>query len=305
MLHAGNRIAKGLIEKAGMRWPKTTGDLAFCVFTRIPAPRGRKKLTGMPPGLRPVLLQTASGAVASWALPADVPSGRKALLVHGWNSHSRHMLSLARSLNKAGIDCVLIDLPGHGASSGRHLHLGKGIEAVDAAWRHHGPFDAFVGHSFGGAVVLNAALGSSMCIPARRPASLVMMASPNSLPAIFRGFGRMIGLPEPAQAAFERKVLTLLGQSIDLFVASDQLKDYHRPVLVVHDMDDRDVLYTDALRLKRAGPHVDLLTTSGLGHRRILKSAEVHAAIAERINAPVAPAELPAPYPRILVGDCV
>jgi alpha-beta hydrolase superfamily lysophospholipase len=77
---------------------------------------------------------------------------------------------------------------------GRHLHLGKGIEAVDAAWRHHGPFDAFVGHSFGGAVALNAALGSAMCVPARRPDALVMIAAPNSLPAIFRWFGRRIGL---------------------------------------------------------------------------------------------------------------
>jgi len=283
MLHVQNRLAKGLIDRAGIRWPQTTGNMAFRVFTRIPRPRNRTPNAGMPAHVKPVMLQTPSGIVATWPLSAAAPAGRKALLMHGWNSRSAHMLALARSLNDAGIDVVLLDLPGHGASSGRHLHLGKGIEAVDAAWRHHGPFDAFVGHSFGGAVALNSALGSSMCIPARQPETLVMLAAPNSMPAFFRGFGRMIGLPAPAQAAMERKVLTILGRSLDLIVSSDQLRDYHHPVLVVHDMDDTDVLYTDALRMARAGGHVELLTTSGLGHRRILKNAEVHAAVCDRI----------------------
>ena len=303
MMHAGQEIAKGLIDLAGKRWPKTTGDMAFRFFTRIPRPRNPKPNHGMPDHMRPVMLQTASGAVATWSLEADAPSGRKALLVHGWNSQSGHMLALARALTDAGIDTVLLDLPGHGASSGRHLHLGKGIEAIDAAWRHHGPFDAFVGHSFGGAIALNAALGTSMCVPARRPDKLVLIAAPNSLPAIFRGFGRTVGLPSPAQAALERKVLTLLGQSLDLMVASEQLKGYSRPVLVLHDMDDRDVLYADALRMARAGSHVELFTTSGLGHRRLLKSAEIHAAIRDHVAGLSPAAEEPVSYPRILIGE--
>ena len=303
MMHAGQQFAKGVIDRAGTRWPKTTADMAFRVFTRIPRPRSVKPNHGMPDHVRPITLQTASGPVATWSLPSDAPAGRKALLVHGWNSQSSHMLALARALNDAGIDIVLLDLPAHGASSGRHLHLGKGIEAVDAAWRHHGPFDAFVGHSFGGAVALNAALGTSMCVPARRPDRLVLIAAPNSLPALFRGFGHMVGLPAPAQTELERKVLTLLGQSLDLMVASEQLKSYDRPVMVLHDMDDRDVLYTDALRMARAGSHVELFTTSGLGHRRILKSAEIHAAIRDRIAGPPLPAREPVSYPRILIGE--
>ena len=278
MLHGHERIAKGLIARAGHRWPRGTANLAFRVFTRIAKPRGQKQAT-MPREAERAMLQIAGGTVATWSLPAAQPTGRRALLVHGWNSRAQHMLSLAKALNGAGVDVVLLDLPGHGESSGRHLHLGKGIEAVDAAWRNHGPFDVMVGHSFGGVIALNAALGSSMCIPARRPARLVMLASPNSMPALFRVFGRMIGLPAPAQAAMERKVLTILGRSLDLIVASEQLKDDSLPVLVVHDMDDKDVLYSDALRIAKAGRHVRLHTTNGLGHRRILKDKSVFQAV--------------------------
>ncbi|GAB4361228.1 MAG: alpha/beta fold hydrolase [Oricola sp.] len=301
MLHVQNRLAKGLIERAGTRWPQTTADMAFRAFTRIPRPRGRRPDSGMPARLQPAMLQTADGTVATWPSPAEAPAGKRALLVHGWNSRSVHMLPLAESLNGAGIDVVLLDLPGHGASSGRHLHLGKGIEAIDAAWRHHGPFDAFVGHSFGGAIVLNAALGAKMCVPARRPETLVLLAAPNSMPAAFRRFGSMAGLPGPAQDAMERKVLAILGRSLDLIVASEQLKEYRHPVLVVHDMDDSDVLYADALRMARAGRHVELFTTSGLGHRRILKDAAVHRAICDRVAAGAGPRVpgLPA-----AIGDC-
>jgi len=285
MMHAGQRIAKGLVARAGTLWPKTTADFAFRLFTRSARRKGTSGTTGMPEGVRPLMLQHAGGLVATWDMPSAQPIGRKALLVHGWNSRSLHLLALARSLNDAGIDTVLLDLPGHGASTGRHLHLGKGIEAVDAAWRHHGPFDVMIGHSFGGAVVLNTALGSAMCVPARRPKRLVTIGAPNSLPALFRWFGRRIGLPPVAQEALERRVLSLLGRSLDLFVAGDQLADTDLPVLVIHDMDDTDVLYTDALRMARAGRHVRLHTTSGLGHRRVLRDEGVHAAIAAYVTA--------------------
>ena len=97
MLHAQNRLAKGLIERAGNRWPQTTAKFAFRVFTRIPRPRGGKPNGRMPDTMRPVTLQTPSGTVATWSLPAPAPAGRKALLVHGWNSRSAHLLSLAKA----------------------------------------------------------------------------------------------------------------------------------------------------------------------------------------------------------------
>ena len=154
--------------------------------------------------------------------------------------------------------------------------------------RPGGPFDIVIGHSFGGAVALNAAIGASVDVPARRPEHLVLLAAPNSLPALFADFGRFIGLPQPAQSAMEDQVMTILGRALRTFVASDQLTDYDGSVLVMHDMDDRDVLYADALRMAGAGDHVSLFTTSGLGHRRILNDAKVHAAIRDHVAPPAA-----------------
>jgi pimeloyl-ACP methyl ester carboxylesterase len=301
MLHVKNAVAKKLIGFCGERWPRATADFAFKKFSRTARPKGKRYTQGMPDGVEPLMLQTPSGLVATWHLPATERAGKKALLIHGWNSRSLHLLSLARRLNAEGVDVVMLDLPGHGASGGRHLHLGRGIEAIDAVWRHHGPFHAVVGHSFGGAVALNAALGSSTCIPARKPHSLTMIASPNSMPAFFRWFANRVGLPPAAEEALGRKVLTILGRPLDLLVASEQLKDLHLPVLVVHDMDDTDVLYADALRMAGAGRHVTLHTTSGLGHRRVLKDRDVHNAVIGHI---LGKAETVPPQPLKLVEPC-
>ena len=286
MLHGRQSIAKKLIAFCGERWPEATAGFAFRRFSRTGRPKGRTIDGGMPAHARRTMLQTPSGLVATWHMAAAGAARGRVLLVHGWNSRSLHLVSLAKSLNAAGLDAVLLDLPGHGASTGRHLHLGKGIEAVDAAWRHHGPFDAFVGHSFGGAVALNAAIGASMCIPARTPGKLVMLASPNSMPAFFRRFAAHVGLPKAAEDALGRKVLTILGRPLETIVSAEQLADLPIPALVVHDMDDTDVLYADALRMTRAGRHVRLHTTSGLGHRRILKDKAVHGAVRDHLLAP-------------------
>jgi pimeloyl-ACP methyl ester carboxylesterase len=50
--------------------------------------------------------------------------------------------------------------------------------------------------------------------------------------------------------------------------------------LVVHDRHDRETPFANAEAMAAAGPHVRLLATEGLGHRRVLQSAVVAKAAA-------------------------
>ena len=151
MLHVRDALAKKLVAFSGTRWPQTTANLAFRLFCRTGRAAGARETAGMPDAIEPDMILTPGGQVAAWSLPAGEPVGKSALVIHGWNSRSRHMLPVARALNAAGIDVVMLDLPGHGASTGRSLHLGKAIDAVDAVWRNYGPFTSVICHSFGGA----------------------------------------------------------------------------------------------------------------------------------------------------------
>lgn len=53
------------------------------------------------------------------------------------------------------------------------------------------------------------------------------------------------------------------------------------PLLVVHDENDVDVPWQDGKTYAEAWPDSRLLTTRGLGHRRILREAEVLTPVAE------------------------
>jgi pimeloyl-ACP methyl ester carboxylesterase len=47
------------------------------------------------------------------------------------------------------------------------------------------------------------------------------------------------------------------------------------PMLLVHDREDPDVPYTHAVEIAEAWPGAELLTTSGLGHRALLRNPDV------------------------------
>jgi pimeloyl-ACP methyl ester carboxylesterase len=47
------------------------------------------------------------------------------------------------------------------------------------------------------------------------------------------------------------------------------------PALIVHDLQDADVPYGHGEEIARAWPGAELFTTTGLGHRAILRNPEV------------------------------
>jgi pimeloyl-ACP methyl ester carboxylesterase len=57
------------------------------------------------------------------------------------------------------------------------------------------------------------------------------------------------------------------------------------PLLVIHDDGDRMVPYAEAGRIMSANPHARLLTTTGLGHSRLLAGDAVLDAVLEHLDA--------------------
>lgn len=66
------------------------------------------------------------------------------------------------------------------------------------------------------------------------------------------------------------------------------------PTLVVHDRHDKEVRWEDGAAIAGAWPGATLLTTEGLGHRRILRDAgvidQVVRFLAQRLSSRTAPA---------------
>ena len=295
------------VTRAGLRLvaaqsPQKAGELAFWLFTRTRSikPQSEKERVALEKAKQrmadseTVQLVIPGSVVATHVFrPAsEVKGGQKVLVVHGYRSRSDHMITLADALVAAGHTVVCLDLPGHGASTGKILHLGKAVEAIDAAWRQHGAFDAFIGHSFGGPSVMAAAAGAILHVPQRRPDRIVTIAAPSDMADVFRWAGRFMGLGAAAQNAFERQVLRFAGRPLSEFRVDRMMHDIDIRTLVIHAEDDKEVAYSNAEAIARTGSHVRLLKANGFGHRRIVSAEPVTLAVVDFLQEKVGDAEI-------------
>ncbi|MEM5491983.1 alpha/beta fold hydrolase [Hoeflea sp. AS16] len=285
------KVTRAVLRLVAAQSPQKAGELAFLLFTRTRStkPQSEKERKALARAAarmaqsETVRLVIPGSVVASHVFRPEtaVDGGQRVLVVHGYRSRSDHMIALADALVAAGHTAVCLDLPGHGASTGRTLHLGKAVEAIDAAWRQHGPFDSFIGHSFGGPSVMAAAAGSILHVPQRRPDRIVTIAAPSDMAQVFRWAGKLLGLDAAAQNAFERQVLRFAGRPLSEFRVDRMMHDISIRTLVIHAEDDKEVAYSNAEAIARTGSHVRLMKANGFGHRRIVSAEPVTRAVVE------------------------
>jgi len=274
------RSVFSILERAA---PGLGGRLAFRLFSRTPDPdntpaREREAIARFRPFMEEARLHRLRGSAGWFAAHVFKPlagsgTGRTALVLHGWASRADHMVPIVMQLRAAGYRVVALDLPGHGASGGRSLNMATAVAACNEAALWFGPFELVVGHSFGGAVALNAIVGSVAPHAPLAADRLVLVAAPNSMPDFFAGFARHLGLGPRVRAALEARVETLSGTPLEKFVGASQLAELAVPTLLMHAPDDREVPATDAHAMAQAGSHVAVEWVEGAGHRRILSDA--------------------------------
>jgi pimeloyl-ACP methyl ester carboxylesterase len=270
--------------------PGPAGRAAFRLFCTPPRSKmlsaGEQRLAAR---MAPTLAEAAISKVPfdggrvqaySWTTTAAARRGR-VLLVHGWTGRALVMMAFVQPLRAAGFDVTALDLPAHGASDGRQLNLVLGARAVQAVAADVGGVTGVITHSFGGPVAVLAAEGG---LPLDRPLSverLVLIASPNALQTVTRGFADRIALPGRAIAAMEQEIHRLAKRPVEALMVGEFLSRIAKPTLLIHDEGDADVPFARAIEISNAAPHVAVLPTTGLGHRKIVVAPRaVKAAVA-------------------------
>jgi alpha-beta hydrolase superfamily lysophospholipase len=277
-----HKVAGQAINLTGVVSPSLAGRIAFGLFssTSSPEPKSekeRKLLSLSRVAMREaelLMLPVPAGMVATHRFPPiGEPNGKTCLVVHGWGSRIDYMQGLIRGLRQTGAVVVGLDLPGHGGSTGRRLTVPIAIDAIDAAWRQYGHFDAVIGHSFGGFVAAMSASGPADWLTRRTPDRLVLIAAPVAAEHVFSNFSGAMGFSRRVDTALDREVMRIAGQPIAFFSAGRMLEAMPQlPVLVLHADDDKEVSSRAAHLYAEAGPHVKLEWLNGLGHRRIVNS---------------------------------
>jgi pimeloyl-ACP methyl ester carboxylesterase len=203
--------------------------------------------------------------------PAIGKSQGSIFLLHGWSGRPTQLGALVVALNRAGFDCTLPTAPGH--RSGDHKSSSLKDFAEFAYWMnlHHGPYNAAIGHSLGAAALL---LSRS---PQSAWPKTVAISSFAKTERVFQEFVRQSGLPERYVQRLLKRVEEELGASPSGY--SPHLAPFPGPTLLIHDKDDVEVPFSDAEILANCLPLSQLVSTEGLGHRKILGRPETWEAV--------------------------
>jgi pimeloyl-ACP methyl ester carboxylesterase len=260
---------------AGARW-------AEALWFRVPGPGGRRQPPATPG--RPFRLEVGGQAVAgeTWG------EGPAVYLLHGWGGWRGQLDALVDPLVEAGYRVVAFDAPSHGDSDPGPMGPGRSnilefADALAAVVAAHGPAHALVAHSLG---TTAAAYAMAKGLPVGRLAFISPMADP--LPYT-RTFAGRLGFGERVRTRLVRRVERRVAMPMSTFdVPAMARRVATPPLLLVHDRQDAETSWSDSAAIAQAWPGARLVSTAGLGHRRILRAPAVVAEVVGFVADPAA-----------------
>jgi len=200
--------------------------------------------------------------------------GPTVLLVHGWEGRGTQLGAFVEPLVAAGLSVVAFDAPGHGDSPDRQLYLTDLADAIADVATQVGPLHAIVAHSFGAAGVMLAHARAGLDVPR------TIFVSPNAIiDTAVSQFASELGLDTAERILFEERLVGHTGVELAALSLDRLVTARDSALLVVHDHDDREVSPAQGRKLAAAWPNAQLQITRDLGHRRILRDADVIAAV--------------------------
>jgi pimeloyl-ACP methyl ester carboxylesterase len=273
------RAAFRLLERAapalGARW----AERIWFTLPRVAIGTPAGSAPAAPPGARFALDVAGHRIVGeTWG------EGPAVYLMHGWAGYGGQLAAFGPDLVARGYRVVAFDAPSHGRSGPggygpRSSSIPEFAEALAAVVAAHGPARAVIAHSMGGTA---AAVALCDGLRADRVVMLAPMASPESYARQFAallGFGPRI----------YRRLISRVERRVGVPMRHFDVPELGRaiampPTLVIHDRDDRSTPVADGVAIAAAWPTSRLHVTSGLGHRRLLRDADVVARVTDFVT---------------------
>ena len=216
-------------------------------------------------------------------------SGPVVYLVHGWGGHLGQMRPYVAPLVAAGHTVVAFDGPSHGASSpgpsgprsSNAVEVGRALDDVGARF---GQPAAIVAHSMGAMSTVLALRDGWLSTP-----RLAFIAPMRDLSTYFDQFQQAVGFGRRTRRRLDARVERRVGYRVEGFELLAVAADIERPdLLVVHDETDRNTMYAGSVAVVDGWPGAELVTTRGLGHRRILSDPAVVRRVVDFVSGQVA-----------------
>lgn len=202
------------------------------------------------------------------------------VLAHGWGGYAAQMRAFVFPLVQAGYRVIAYDQPAHGVSEGRLTGLPDFADVLAEVAGIHGSVAAVVAHSLGGAAAALALANGKASFK-----KVVLVSPPSDLVGYSRRFARWYWMPEAVRKGMQAAIEERYGVRWENLEVPRVAPRLSAQALVIHDRDDRLMPWTHGATVARHWPGAKLMSTEGLGHRRILSDERVTRAAAEFIDA--------------------
>ncbi len=263
-------------------FPKLAARWAFRIFCTV---RKSKKSSSSNFTLPPITEQKISflshyrmEKIQCSYMKYSFGKGKKILLIHGWESRAIQMNQFIEPLVNAGFEVWAIDLPAHGNSTGRLTNLPEMVEAILHLAKNIRNFHTIITHSLGSVIAVNAIKAGV------KTENLVTIGSPASMEFILSDFKDKIKASDKFMVHFQEFAEQLIQRKFEDFSPDRILPELLIGGLIVHDRDDKEVDYRQAIELHEKWPENKLIITRGLGHRRILRNRKMISQIIEFVQ---------------------
>lgn len=196
-------------------------------------------------------------------------SKTKVLLAHGWSGRGTQLYEIADKLLENGMMVIAFDAPAHGQSGGKRTYLLDNLKVTEHIATNYGPFEAAIGHSFGGITLLNVQAKEKFF------EKIVTIGIEGSMNKIIDNFVKRIELSARVSEGIKKKIRNDYNKDAETISGNHAAKNIDIPVFVLHDAKDRDVDVSSAFKLRQNLKQGFLTITNGLGHRKILRDQQV------------------------------
>lgn len=260
-------VMRGAMRVLSATAPSVASRVAMDLFMtprRFAAPKREQEILAQ--GTPFTVPLGASTEVRAWKFGGKGPA---VLLAHGWEGRGSQLTPFVAPLLDRGYSVVTFDAPGHGASPGSRSSLPHFAWAIRAVADTLPTVHAIIAHSLGCAAA-TLALREGLSVN-----RVVYLAPPLNPVDYTARFGDILGLDDATIRGLQKRIEERFARKWSDYSLAESALTMTTPLLVVHDREDRDTYWSEGAALAEAWPGAQLITTEGLGHRRILRDENV------------------------------
>ena len=183
------------------------------------------------------------------------------LLLHGWESNTYRWRNLIKKLREKDIAILAFDAPAHGYSTGEMLHVPLYAHSLRHVLNKFMP-KKVVAHSMGGMTVLY----DHFINPESSIEKIVTVGSPCDFVNFMHHYQNLLKFNNKVWKAMDKRLKIWFDFHFDEFSSARFVSNNTKKGLLFHDKLDKQVAYTESVKVHESWKGSQLVLTEGLGH---------------------------------------